>query len=105
MSADAARLHPTLASWAEDNDAELDTALEVLGLLALKGEVVTSDALHCNRRTVEVIYDRGGGWCLALMRTEMHHIAAREGPGRPCARAARMRDRPSRVARIRAPLT
>jgi predicted transposase YbfD/YdcC len=46
--------------------AELEAALEVPGLIALKGKVVTADALHCNRRTVAAINARGGDWCLAL---------------------------------------
>jgi len=66
VSAYASRLRLTLASRAADNGAELDAALEVLGLIALKGKVVTADALHCNRRTVAAINDRGGDWCLAL---------------------------------------
>ena len=70
VSAYAARLRLTLASRAADSGAELDAALEVLGLLALKGKVVTADALHCNRRTVEVIKARGGDWRLALKRNQ-----------------------------------
>jgi len=38
----------------------------VLGLIALRGNVVTADALHCNRRTVAAINAGGGDWCLAL---------------------------------------
>lgn len=60
VSAYAARLRLTLASRAADNGTELDAALEVLGLIALKGKVVTGDALHCNRRTVAAI-NAGGG--------------------------------------------
>jgi predicted transposase YbfD/YdcC len=33
---------------------------------AINRKVVTGDALHCNRRTVEAINARGGDWCLAL---------------------------------------
>lgn len=66
VSAYAARLRLTLASRAADNGTELDAALEVLGLIALKGKVVTGDALHCNRRTVAAINAGGGDWCLAL---------------------------------------
>jgi predicted transposase YbfD/YdcC len=66
VSAYAARLRLTLASRAADNGTELDAALEVLGLVALKGKVVTGDALHCNRRTVAAINEGGGDWCLAL---------------------------------------
>jgi len=49
-----------------DRGAELDAALEVLGLIALKGKVVTADALHCNRRMVAAINAGGGDCCLAL---------------------------------------
>mgnify|MGYP006961547988 CR=1 FL=1 len=35
-------------------------------LIALKGKVVTADALHCNRRTVAAINAGGDDWCLAL---------------------------------------
>lgn len=66
VSAYAARLRLTLASATADHGTELDAALEVLGLIALKGKVVTADALHCNRRTVAAINAQGGDWCLAL---------------------------------------
>jgi predicted transposase YbfD/YdcC len=66
VSAYDARLRLTLATVAADNGSELDAGLEVLGLIALKGKVVTADALHCNRRTVAAIMDGGGDYCLAL---------------------------------------
>ena len=66
VSAYAARLRLTLATVAADNGGELEAAIEVLGLIALKGKVVTADALHCNRRTVAAITEGGGDWCLAL---------------------------------------
>jgi predicted transposase YbfD/YdcC len=66
VSACAARLRLTLATVTADHGTELDAALEVLGLIALKGKVVTADALHCNRRTVAAINAGGGDWCLAL---------------------------------------
>jgi predicted transposase YbfD/YdcC len=66
VSAYAARLRLTLASVPADRGAELEAALEVLGLIALKGKMVTADALHCNRRTVAAINAGGGDWCLAL---------------------------------------
>lgn len=66
VSAYASRLRLTLASVTADRGTELDAALEVLGLIALKGKVVTADALHCNRRTVAAINAHGGDWCLAL---------------------------------------
>ena len=66
VSAYASRLRLTLASVTADGGTELDAALDVLGLIALKGKVVTADALHCNRRTVAAINAQGGDWCLAL---------------------------------------
>ena len=66
VSAYAARLRLTLASVPADRGAELDAAIEALGLIALRGKVVTGDALHCNRRTVAAINAGGGDWCLAL---------------------------------------
>ena len=66
VSACAARLRLTLASVPADRGAELEAAIEALGLIALKGKVVTADALHCNRRRVAEINAGGGSWCLAL---------------------------------------
>lgn len=66
LSAYAARLRLTLATVAADNSGELEAALEVLGLIALKGKVVTADALHYNRRTAAQIIEGGGEDCLAL---------------------------------------
>ena len=66
VSAYAARLRLTLATVPADRGSELDAAIEALGLIALRGKVVTGDALHCNRRTVAAINAGGGDWCLAL---------------------------------------
>lgn len=66
VSAYASRLRLTLATVPADRGAELDAAIEALGLIALTGKVVTGDALHCNRRTVAALNAQGGDWCLAL---------------------------------------
>jgi len=66
VSAYASRLRLSLATVVADHGAELNAAIEALGLIDLKGKIVTGDALHCNRRTVVAINDRGGDWCLAL---------------------------------------
>jgi predicted transposase YbfD/YdcC len=70
VSAYPVRLRLTLAPdtvpVAADHGSELEAAIEVLGLIALKGKVVTADALHCNRRTVAAITEGGGDYCLAL---------------------------------------
>ena len=66
VSAYAARRRLTGASVPADRGTALEAAIEALGLIALKGKVVTADALHCNRRTVAAINAGGGDWCLAL---------------------------------------
>jgi predicted transposase YbfD/YdcC len=66
VSAYAARLRLTLATVAADNGGELEAAREILGLIKLKGKVVTADALHCNRGTVAEITGGGSDYCLAL---------------------------------------
>lgn len=66
VSAYATRLRLTLATATADHRTELDAALQVLRLIALKGKVVTADALHCNRRRVAAINAQGGDWCLSL---------------------------------------
>ncbi|ULB12055.1 ISAs1 family transposase (plasmid) [Cereibacter azotoformans] len=91
VSAYAARLRLTLASVPADRGDELEAALEVLGLIALKGKVV-ADALHCNRRTVAAINARGGDWCLALkanqdsLLSEARSRFGRLAPDHPAAR-------------------
>jgi predicted transposase YbfD/YdcC len=66
VSAYAAGLRLTLATVAAKNGDEVDAALEVIGLIDLKGKIVTGDALHCNRRMVEAIVEKGGEYCIAL---------------------------------------
>ena len=59
VSAYAACLRLTLATVATKDRNEVDAALEVIGLIDLKGKIVTGDALHCNRRMVEAIVKGG----------------------------------------------
>jgi len=75
VSACAARLRLTLATVPADRGTELDAAIEALGLIALRGKVITGDASHCNRRTGcrdqcrrwrLVPCPQGQHWCLAL---------------------------------------
>ena len=66
VSAYAAGLRLTLATVAAKDGNEVDGALEVIGLIDLKGKIVTGDALHCNRRMVEAIVEKGGDYCIAL---------------------------------------
>jgi len=66
VSAYAAGLRLTLATVAAKDRNEVEAALEVLGLIDLKGKIVTADALHCNRRMVSTIVEKGGDYCIAL---------------------------------------
>lgn len=66
VSAYAAGLRLTLATVAAKDGNEVDAALEVIGLIDLKGKIVTGDALHCNRRMVGKIVEKGGDYCIAL---------------------------------------
>jgi predicted transposase YbfD/YdcC len=66
VSAYAAGLRLSLATVAAKNRDEVEAALEVLGLIDLKGKIVTADALHCHRRMVEAIVEKGGDYCIAL---------------------------------------
>ena len=70
VSAYATGLRMTLATLEAENGNEVDAALEVLGLIDLKGKIVTGDALHCNRRMVATIIAAGGDYCLALKENQ-----------------------------------
>jgi predicted transposase YbfD/YdcC len=45
---------------------EITALPELLALLALEGQIVTADAMHCQKATAEAIVERGGDYCLAL---------------------------------------
>jgi hypothetical protein len=66
VSAYAAGLRLSLATVEAKDRNEVDAALDVLGLIDLKGKIVTTDALHCNRRMVSTIVEKGGDYCIAL---------------------------------------
>jgi predicted transposase YbfD/YdcC len=66
VSAFATGLKLTLASVAAKQGNEVEAALEVLGLVDLKGCIVTGDALHCNRKAAEAIIAKGGDYCFTL---------------------------------------
>ena len=46
--------------------AEVEAALELVGLLRLEGTIVTADALHCHRKMAQAIRERGGDYALAV---------------------------------------
>src|SRR5215467_1268594 len=69
VSAYATGLRLTRVTVAAKDRNELDAALEVIGLIDLKGKIVTADVLHCNRRMVETIIEKGGDYCIASRAT------------------------------------
>jgi predicted transposase YbfD/YdcC len=66
VSAFAAEMRMTLSCLEAKGGNEIEAALELLGLIDLKGKIVTADALHCHRKMAEKIIERGGDYCLAL---------------------------------------
>ena len=50
VTAYAADLRLTLASLEAKGGSEVEAALSLIGLIDLKGHIVTADALHCHRR-------------------------------------------------------
>src|SRR5262249_24392048 len=66
VTAYATGLRLTLATVAAKDRNEVDAALEVIGLIDMKGKIVTADAVHCNRRIVEAIIEKDRDWCIAL---------------------------------------
>jgi predicted transposase YbfD/YdcC len=58
---------------------EVAGVLEVLKLLALKGCIVTADALHCHAKMAQAVLDSGGEYVLALKENQAALLAgARE---------------------------
>jgi predicted transposase YbfD/YdcC len=66
VTAWAAQTRMTLASRLAPDGNEAEAALQLVGLLQLKGCVVTADALHCHRAMAEAITARGGDYVLAV---------------------------------------
>jgi predicted transposase YbfD/YdcC len=66
VTAYATDLRLTLASLEAEGGSEVETALALIGLIDLRGHIVTADALHCHRRMAEAIVVKGGDYCLTL---------------------------------------
>jgi len=49
-----------------DKEGEIKAARALLGLIDLKGALVTGDALHCQGDTARLINQRGGDWLFTL---------------------------------------
>jgi predicted transposase YbfD/YdcC len=72
----AAEARVCLAQRKAPGRNEAAGALEVLGLLALEGCIVTADALHCHRAFAKTVLDRGADYVLALKKNQSKLFAA-----------------------------
>jgi predicted transposase YbfD/YdcC len=56
----------TLASVLAPDNNETQAALDVIALVALKGCIVTADALHCHAAMAKAVLDQGADYVLAV---------------------------------------
>lgn len=66
VTAWGAQTRMALANVLAEGNNEAAAALQLIGLLTLKGCVVTADALHCHRAMAAAIVERGGDYALAV---------------------------------------
>ena len=66
VTAYAADLRLTLASLEAKGGSEVEAALALIGLIDLKGHIMTADALHCHRRMAAAVTAKGGDYCFTL---------------------------------------
>jgi len=66
VTAYAAGLRLTPASREAKGGSEVEAALALIGLVDLKGHIVTADALHCHRRMAAAVTAKGGDYCFTL---------------------------------------
>jgi predicted transposase YbfD/YdcC len=66
VTAWSAQTRMALANILAEGNNEAAAALQLIGLLTLKGCVVTADALHCHRAMATAIIERGGDYALAV---------------------------------------
>jgi predicted transposase YbfD/YdcC len=62
----AAQTRMTLASTLAEGSDEAGAALELIKLVALKGCILTADALHCHREMAKAVVTQHGDYVLAL---------------------------------------
>lgn len=66
----SAKTRLALANVLAPGNNEAAGALHLIGLLQLKGCVVTADALHCHREMAKAIVERGGDYVLAVKNNQ-----------------------------------
>ena len=60
------QMRMTFAQTQAGEGGEAEAAIALLQRLSLKGCVVTFDAIHCDRRTVATVKQRGGDYVISL---------------------------------------
>ena len=60
------QMRMTFAQTPAGEGGDAEAAIALLPRLSLTGCVVTADAIHCDRRTVETVKQRGGDYVIAL---------------------------------------
>jgi predicted transposase YbfD/YdcC len=66
----------TFAQTEAGEGGEAEAAIKLLESVSLKGCVVTADAIHCDRRTVATVKQRGGDYVIALKRNQRKLLAS-----------------------------
>lgn len=66
VTAWGAQTRMALANVLAEGNNEAAAALQLIGLLTLKGCVVTADALHCHRAMAAAIVEQGGDYAIAV---------------------------------------
>ncbi len=66
----------TFAQTEAGEGGEAEAAIRLLESVSLKGCVVTADAIHCDRRVVKTVKQRGGDYVIALKRNQRKLLAS-----------------------------
>jgi predicted transposase YbfD/YdcC len=97
VTAWSAQTRMALANTLAAGNNEAAAVLQLIEFLALKGCVVTADALHCHRETAKTIVARGGDYVLAVKENQPGLLrdarAAVAAAARNGARSGTTRDR------------
>jgi predicted transposase YbfD/YdcC len=66
----------TFAQTEAGEGGEAEAAIRLLESVSLKGCIVTADAIHCDRRVVKTVKQRGGDYVIALKRNQRKLLAS-----------------------------
>jgi predicted transposase YbfD/YdcC len=66
----------TFAQTEAGEGGEAEAAIKLLKSVSLKGCIVTADAIHCDRRVVKTVKQRGGDYVIALKLNQRKLLAS-----------------------------